>query len=281
MQTYELTVEGRTVKANSDDTTLVRTSIGIDQVHVLFDSAEWLDFPLTVTFAQKGVRPVTDSLVVSRVYDSDRWVAEATCTVPYEVIQMVGKIRVTFQGTDSDGRHIITALGYPLSVEEAGDVAVGDIPSDAPTVDQWRQAYADAMAAANAAQSLVSNLEGRLEQMVAEATASIEDEISGVLVPATTSTLGSVVVGSGLAVTDEGVLSSVETNGITREQASQIANLARLAYFAFDTTIDQDGILREDVMVKGSALPVDGTTISINESGGLCVAFGYADGEVY
>ena len=281
MQTYELTVEGRSVKANSDDTTLVRTSVGIDQIHVLFDSAEWLDFPLTVTFAQKGVRPVTDSIVVSRLHNSDKWVAEATCTVPYEVIQMVGKIRVTFQGTDSNGRHIITALGYPLSVEEAGDVAMGEIPADAPTVDQWQQAYADAMAAANAAQSLVTSLEGQIDQMIADARAEIGTEISGIQVPATTSELGSVIVGNGLSVTEEGVLSTLSTNGITMEQATQIANLARLAYFAFDTTMDDDGVLQQDVMVKSSAIPIDGETITVDEDGRLCMALAFADEGVY
>ena len=52
MQTYELLVKERSVRPNSKDMTLVRTSIGIDQVHILFDNAEWLGFPITCTFAR-------------------------------------------------------------------------------------------------------------------------------------------------------------------------------------------------------------------------------------
>ena len=145
MQTYELVVRNRSVKANSDDVTLVRGSVGVDRVHVMFDSAEWLDFPVTATFGN-GDRIVTASATMEAVTDSDEFSAETTVDVPWEVVRKVGRIRVTLQGTDASGNHIVTAYGAPLSVEESGDVVMGDIPSEAPTISQYEQVYAEVVA---------------------------------------------------------------------------------------------------------------------------------------
>ena len=277
MQTYEILVQNRAVKGNSKDMTLVRTSVGIDQVHVLFDSDEWLGFPVTITFAQ-GEDIVTQSLLVSTLEDSE-WVAEATVTVPYEVIDMTGPIRVTIQGSDSQGRHIITAKGSPLSVEESGDVVVGTPPADAPSVDQWQQAYAQAMNAANAAQSAAGIIDNRLETIVDEVTQRILDAMS--LPVATRETLGGVIVGDNIAVDENGVISitqSASGGGMTVEQMKALVNLSRLAYYAFDTEFDEDGLLKTNAKVKSMVLPtanaesvgavkVDGTTVTIEESG--------------
>lgn len=152
MQTYEIIVAGRAVRANSADTTLVRTSVGIDKIHVLFDNAEWTSFPVRVTFAN-GETLVSTSVTLTAL-ESNEWAAEAECTIPWEVIQDLGGIRITFQGTDSSGKHIITeASGTPLTVVEAGDVVDGSEPQPSPTIDEWNQAYADAMAAASDAAS--------------------------------------------------------------------------------------------------------------------------------
>ena len=290
MQTYELLVSGRAVRANSNDTTLVRTSVGIDQVHVMFDDAEWLDFPLTITFSQAGVDPVTQSLTVSTLAGESTWKAEATVVVPYEVIGMVGPINVTIQGTDSQGRHIITAKGAPLSVEEAGDVTMGDVPADAPTVDQWHQAYADAMSLINDLGSLKATLEDQMDDIVsaaeAAASASADAVVDRVLneyaVPATKDTLGLVQVGSGLNVTSGGVISTVATNGITAAQSAQLANLAALAYYCFDTEFDDGtGELKDTAKLKASALQlseiIDGTTVKIDDNGKLSLALESAD----
>jgi len=289
MQTYELLVEGRTIRSNSTDNTLVKSSVGVDRVHVMFDSSEWLSFPVTVTFAQKGVTPITTPLTLSAIANSSEWSAEGTVVVPYEVITMVGPIRVTFQGTDSDGRHIITAAGFPLEVEEAGDIALGVIPGDAPTVDQWHQAYSNAQVAINEVRGIIENLQSSLDSMIAQAEAQIENEVSSAsstivdtyAVPATATSLGLVMVGDGLHVTDDGMLSTVLTNGITSAQASQILNLASLAYYCFDTSFDEDGVLEEGAMVKGTAIPVDGTTLKVNEDGKIEVAVAFGDSEVY
>jgi len=263
MQTYELLVKNRAVLANSADMTLVRTSIGIDQIHVLFDNAEWLDFPITVTFSQ-GSDSVTQALVVSEVDDSTDWVAESTCLVPYEVIDMTGPIRVTFQGTNASGNHIITAAAAPLSVEESGDVDEGSLPEDVPTIDEWNQAYSNAVTAGNAAASLVSNLEGRVDGMISDALDTVDQHIADTHVPATPSQLGLIKVGDGLSVTEDGTLTAnYGGSGLSDDQAMLLTNLQRLAFFCFDTTFNEDGLLQEGAKVKLSALPftlADGVT---------------------
>lgn len=280
MQTYEILVRNRAVIPNSQDMTLVRTSIGIDQVHVMFDNAEWLDFPIKITFGQ-GNDLITTPLTVGLIDGSDEWVAEATVTIPYEVIDMTGPIRVTLQGTDSEGRHIITAQGSPLSVEEAGDVDEGSMPDDAPTQDEWQQAYADARILMNEMRTTIDNLQAQIDGIVQDAKDEIDDEVERGLSPATTASLGVVQIGTGLTVTDSGILSADETNGMTTSQVLQLANLARLAAYGFDTEFDDYGILRNTVKVKTGAIPIDDETIKVNDDGKLYVSLTSADGEGY
>lgn len=282
MQTYELLVKNRSVMSNSEDMTLVRTSVGMDQVHVLFDNQEWLGFPVTITFAQ-GDDVITQSLVLSEIA-SGEWAAESYAPVPHEVIDMVGRVRVTLQGTDSQGRHIITAKGSPLIVEEAGDILPGGVPSGAPSVNEWQQAYADAMAAVNQASSLVSNLQSQLEAMVEEAEGRLDDKIDVGVQPATRNSIGGVIIGDGIAVDGDGRISVTSQassgGGMTEAQASVLVNLQRLAVYGFDTEFDSSGLLRENVMVKESALPLaklskpgivkaDGTTTTLDTDGTL------------
>jgi len=288
MQTYEILVQNRAVRANSPDMTLVRTSVGIDQVHILFDNAEWLGFPVTITFANGNVA-VTQALALTEL-NSDKWVAEATVPVPHEVIDMVGTIRVTVQGTDSEGRHIITAKGAPLGVEEAGDLVSGEPPSGAPAVDQWHQAYSDAVTAANDARTAVTMLEDRMDAILANAQASLQEAVDSVLKPATRDSLGIVQVGNNLSITDDGVLSAVDQSvgqtigGLTEVQELLLYNLQLLAYYSFDATFTDQNILEEGATVKPTALPIatndelgmsrpDGTTISIDKDGVLRVPY--------
>lgn len=160
MKTREVTVVGRTVQPNGD-VELVRTSVGIDQMHVLFDAAEWVGFgTVKCTFKnlEDAENPITVSLTPTAL-DSEDWSAEATCTIPWEVIQDVGAIAVTFQATDSNSNHIITARAdNVLAVVEAGDVADGTVPSTAPTQSEWEQAYADATAAASRAAAAAAQI---------------------------------------------------------------------------------------------------------------------------
>lgn len=218
MQTYEIIVSGRAVKANSADTTLVRTSIGIDMVHVLFDNEEWTDFPVRVTFAN-GSTLVSTSLTLTEI-DAPEWAAEAECAIPWEVIQDLGGIRITFQGTDASGNHIITeASGTPLTVVEAGDVGEGTVPSPAPSIDEWNQAYANAMAAANTALGAAESAEeaathadaavADVADVADRAEAAIEaiGDISELAVPLMSAdTRGGAKLGDGLEVGEDGEL---------------------------------------------------------------------------
>ena len=276
MQTYELLVKERSVRPNSKDMTLVRTSIGIDQVHILFDNAEWLGFPITVTFAQ-GNDVITVPVTVTELRNSE-WVAETTVTVPYEVIDMVGSIRVTLQGTDAQGNHIITAKGSPLSVEEAGDVIEGLAPADAPTVSEWQQAYSDAQVAIGQAQALVDSLTDRLDEVVEDAIQRISHEQYELPV-ATDEVLGGVKIGSGIGYRDDGTIFVTQQGTSSTSEKVNARLLSRIAEIVDATitaTYDDDGI--SGTSVSHESLPIatmetvgvvypDGTSVVVDDDG--------------
>ena len=265
MQTYEILVRERSVLPNSADMTLVRTSIGIDQVHVLFDNSEWLDFPISITFGN-GDTIITQSLTVSALTNIDGWVAEGTCVIPWEVTQDLGAIRVTLQGTDSSGNHIITAYGAPLTVEECGDTASGTVPEPAPSQSEWEQAYADAQVAINQLQSKLDECDDAIEQME-----------SWTMPTATTSTLGGVIPdGETITVDQDGtihstggyelptaasnVLGGVQVGNTlqinefgTLNVADEITDAQEVVEAAFDVTRSSGELA--SVMVKSSVLP--------------------------
>jgi len=224
----------------------VRTSSGVDVLHVLFDGDEWLAFPLTATFGNGGVTR-TIPMVVTALAGSE-WAAESSVQIPWEVLRSVGDVRVTIQGTDASGNHIITARGAPLSVEEAGDVTMGEVPEDAPTIDQWTQAYQDAMRAVAEAREV-------LARVVELAGAVATYESPGVVMPdGTTITIDP----------DDGTIhaevrvATADAVGAVRPDGDTI-------------TIDADGTIRASVGIASSVVPgivrVDGTTITIDPSG--------------
>ena len=289
MLDLELTVKGRSVYTNGELTSIVRTSIGLYSMHVLFDVEEWRTMPTKVSFGNGDVL-VTESLVVTAIDGSNDWVAEAYCTVPREVMAELGTIRVTFQAESGNNR-IITAAASPWNVVECGDVLEGSAPETAPTISEYEQAYADAVQAANDAASLVANLQDQLDDMVADALAQVEQSAGEAIGPATESTLGLVMPDNEtLTVDEDGVLSAADVNGITTDQANALANLRRLAAYDFDSTFDATGTL-EAATVKPSALPIatstargavqpDGSTVEVGQGGTLSVvASGLADGE--
>lgn len=251
MQTYEILVENRSVRANSADRTLVRTSIGVDVAHILFDSQEWLSFPLTVTFANGDVMR-TVPIVPTSIPDGEDWVAEATCVIPFEVIRTVGRIRVTVQGTDSDGNHIITAKGSPISVEEAGDVTMGEVPEDAPTIDEWTQAY-------NLAMDGISRMNDAVAAMESISVARVGH--LGLVMPD----------GTSITVSPDGTISSVQ-------YVLPVATPESLGGVIPDgttITVDGDGTLHATVAYElpvasaeaiGGVIP-DGVTITIDDDG--------------
>lgn len=273
MQTYELRVVERSVLTNSADTTLVRTSIGIDQIHVLFDNAEWLDFPISATFtnATDSVSRTT-SLTVAEISGGVDFIAEATCEIPWEVIQSLGSIRVTFQGTNSDGDHIITAAGAPLSVVEAGDVAEGSVPAGAPTQSEWEQAYADAMSAINQLSSKLAEADAAIAAAEALEVPVATEDNAGIVQPdgvtidideqglltcimepefpiATTEVLGGVMGDGDTVYIDDGGVISVSSN-----IADNVRDLSTALDYAFYATYDDEGVL-ETATIKPDNLP--------------------------
>ena len=163
MHLARVTVTGRTVAQNGG-TTLIESSIGVDELQVYFDNAEWLGFPVQVTFAHSGGAEVTQALVLEAVEGSADWAATSTVPIPWEVMAEVGTVSLAFFGTDADDNHIVTAAGGSdvLSVIEAGEVGDGTVPEPAPTQDEWNQAYAAALAAANDAESAAETVRGLL-----------------------------------------------------------------------------------------------------------------------
>ena len=244
MQTYEIIVSGRAVHANSADTTLVRTSIGIDKIHVLFDNTEWTAFPVRVTFAN-GDTIISTSLTLTEI-DAPEWAAEAECAIPWEVIQDLGGIRITFQGTDASGNHIITeASGTPLTVVEAGDVGSGTVPSPAPSVDEWNQAYANAMAAANLANGAAESA----DEAAALATEAAQQAAQAVPI-ATTETVGKVKPdGTTVTIDNDGTIHSVggyelPTMGVNTKGGAKVGN---------GLTVSNDTLSANVTGIKGNA----------------------------
>ena len=118
MQIYELTVRERAITRTSNDPTMVRTSRGVDRVHILFDSPEWLDFDLSVAMYNGGVLVESPVTVTPLLGDH---LAECYVDVPDEVLESLGALGVTVHGTDENDNHIITERAFPFTVEQEGD----------------------------------------------------------------------------------------------------------------------------------------------------------------
>lgn len=290
MQTYEISVVGRTVLPNGGDTTLVRTSVGVDAVHVLFDNAEWLDFGVLATFAN-GDNAVSKSVTLTSV-DSDDYAAEATCEVPWEVLQEVGDIEITFSGTKQDGDYIITEASEALLTVVQEGVNDASEPSPEPTISEWEQAYADAMAAVNRAASVVENLEAEIDSIVSRADGEIDAKIDEIEVQevgiATTEEAG-IVIPDGVTITvdENGVITAtVEGGGMTPAQANALANLQRLAAYAFESVFDDESGHLVSAVTRQQALPIatstqrgtvqpDGESLEVGTGGTLSVKQSY------
>ena len=129
MQTYELMVRNRIMSAMSEDTTLVRTSRGVDKLRISFDSDEWTAFPLTCALSVGG--NITEIPITLQSSEDDELPYAAEFEVPDEALESAGPLGVTVHGTDGTN-HIITGLAYPLAVEVEGD-SEGDAPSPNPS----------------------------------------------------------------------------------------------------------------------------------------------------
>jgi hypothetical protein len=133
MRTREVTVTGRSVQSAGENS-LIRTSIGIDQMHVLFDNPEWLGFSRVVATFANGDTMIAVNLNPTTLESVD-WAAEATCIIPWEVMQDVGSVELTFHAIDnSTGVHIVTQRNTSVfSVIQEGDVDPSTLPAPYPT----------------------------------------------------------------------------------------------------------------------------------------------------
>lgn len=132
MQTYILDIRDREITLASDDSTLVRTGSGVDEIAFRFYSAEWLDFDLSAAL-YVGETLIETALTVTESEDAD-WLATSTLAVPDEITALEGPLGVTVHGTDEDDNHIITALSIPLEIRHEGD-GIGDSPTDSPYME--------------------------------------------------------------------------------------------------------------------------------------------------
>lgn len=130
MQRYVLAVRDRAITAESTDTTLVRTSCGVDEIAIRFYSPEWLeDFSLSCALY---VGDVLEEQAVSLTEVSEsEWLAEAVIAVPDTVLESAGALGVTVHGVTSGNDHIITERSFPLTVMPEGD-GIGESPQPNP-----------------------------------------------------------------------------------------------------------------------------------------------------
>jgi len=287
---HNVFVVGRTIEIDPSSRNIVEGGIGVDSIHVYFDNPEWLDFPITAVFSN-GSRRASQAVSITAPSEQSDWAAEGQCEIPWEVTQDDGLLEIAFRGSGEDGRKIVTAKGAHFfvvpSMASKADVAPA---SDIPTVDEWNAAYANAVAAANQATLVATEFESRIDEAVESAKAELGDIADNAFGPATDSELGLVKIGSGLRVSDDGRIDVTSVSGLSDSQKSQIANLAALAYYCFDTSFDEDGNLNEDAALKPSSLPKatvlspgavmpDGTSIFVDGNGIIRSASGFSSYE--
>lgn len=130
MQRYVLAVRDRAITAESTDTTLVRTSRGVDEIAIRFYSPEWLeDFVLSCALYVGDVLE-EQALTLTQPLGAE-WLAEAVIAVPDTVLESAGALGVTVHGITSGNEHIITERAFPLTVMLEGD-GIGESPQPNP-----------------------------------------------------------------------------------------------------------------------------------------------------
>ena len=130
MQRYVLAVRDRAITAESTDTTLVRTSQGVDEIAIRFYSPEWLeDFSLSCALYVGDVLEEQALTLVQPL--GAEWLAEAVIAVPDTVLESAGELGVTVHGVTSGNEHIITERAFPLTVMLEGD-GIGESPQPNP-----------------------------------------------------------------------------------------------------------------------------------------------------
>lgn len=122
MQTYELAVRNRVITVESEDTTLVRTSRGVDKLVIGGTEDEWLGLDrCEVVLGNGGEMQAVEAAITPELEGADHpdWAWRCEVEVPDSVLQSEGKLAVTVHGFKGEN-HIITAAAWPLTVEEEG-----------------------------------------------------------------------------------------------------------------------------------------------------------------
>jgi hypothetical protein len=226
MRTREVTVTGRSVQSAGENS-LIRTSIGIDQMHVLFDNPEWLGFSRVVATFANGDTMIAVNLNPTTLESVD-WAAEATCIIPWEVMQDVGSVELTFHAIDnSTGVHIVTQKNTSVfSVIQEGDVDPSTLPAPYPTPPALPIATLDEPGAVMPDGTTIT-----IDQ-----DGTIHGASTYELPPATTSSLGGVIPdGTTITVDADGTIHGATNVDIGEITAAEIhAITGNSATYAYD-----------------------------------------------
>ena len=119
MQVYMLNIADRRVTAEGDST-LVRTSSGVDVLRLLFYDEEWLGFSLECVLSSGGTVAVIGDAFTLSSGDDTAHVASKELPIPDWVLVEEGLVGVCVHGSNGTGDHIITEASWPLEVRREG-----------------------------------------------------------------------------------------------------------------------------------------------------------------
>lgn len=168
---------------------LVAKSIKIYTAEFMLD-AQWDGFAVTAVFENGGVR-----------YEQP--LLEGTsCVIPWEVLEKPGYLYISVYGIKGDQRRVSMVSGgaWVRSGAEPGE------KTQEPTPDQYERL----LNALGSKQEKLSGMPGQVVGFDADGNAVAQEPVgggTGTLIPATEKSLGGIIVGGNLKITEEGVLS--------------------------------------------------------------------------
>lgn len=169
---------------------LVAKSIKIYTAEFTLDE-EWDGFAVTAVFENGGVR-----------YEQP--LMEGTsCVIPWEVLEKPGYLYISVYGIKGDQRRVSMVSGgqFVRSGAEPGE------KTQEPTPDQYEQLFS----ALVGKQEKLSGVPGQVVGFDVDGNAVAQTwsggGAGGTLIPATETSLGGIIVGGNLKITEEGVLS--------------------------------------------------------------------------
>lgn len=158
MNRHTITVDGQSARLS--DTKVVQGTVNTDEVEVVLPD-EWklAGCTTSITFSD-GENTVTPALV------------DGVCVFPWECAQNVGTATAAIVVRSADGSTVMrhAVLKQPFKVVQA-DILDGTEPTE-PTVSEWQQAYAAAVAATEAAT--------KAAQSVGDAVAKVDAAVAQV-----------------------------------------------------------------------------------------------------